>query len=422
MRVLRLTPFFHHPDVEAWPSRFDPVGGMQIQTWRQAAWLAENGVAQHVLTIGFPGLARVRDLQPNLRVERASLPMPEIRSELTGLIGLTQAWGVATLIAVCRLARQRRFDLVHAHFDGQIPALLVALAAPAIIRRPLVVTVHCSRLAVYKPYSLIDTLQDRLARWLEKRVLRRAAVTMVLTERTRAILEPFARRIVVTPDVVDAAEFVRPAPEAVARFRERHGLRRRTIGYVGRIAAEKGWPHLIQLARALRDDDVDLLIVGDGPQRARLDQEIAAHGLRDRVVVTGFIPNSAVPVALAACEAIVMPSSFEEFGGASIEAFAVGIPVVAFAVGGLQEIVGQVTPGLLVPPGDTAALIARVRAVLAGAHRDETDAAVLRRSVVDRYSGAAVGARVLALYREQVSLAPNPKRSEVTARKGAGFT
>ena len=400
MEVLRLTPFFHHPDVSSWPSQFDPVGGMQVQTWRQASWLAEHGVSQHVLTIGFPGLAAVRDLQPNLRIERATLRMPEIRSELTGLLGLTQSWGMATVLAIRRLARERRFDLVHAHLDGQIPALLVAWLSPAIARCPLIVTVHCSRLAVYKPYSIVDALQHRLARWLERHVLGRAAVTMTLTGRTGALLRPFSRRVAVTPDIVDPDEFVRPPGTEVARFRGRYALRPRTVGFVGRIAKEKGWPHLLPLALALRDEGIGMLIVGDGPQRAWLDAEIARHGLGDWVTVTGFIPNSSVPTALAACELIVMPSSFEEFGGASIEAFAVGTPVVAFAVGGLQEILGQVTPSLLVPPGDTDALIARVRGVLAARYADEADPQRLRRMVVEHFSNDAVNASVLALYEE----------------------
>lgn len=102
MKVLKLTPFFHHPDANSWPVAYDSVGGMQVQTWRQAVWLAQEGIQQHVMTIGFPGLPKLRQLHPFLWVERMLLPMPQIRSEFSGLIGLTQSWAVATLSALLK--------------------------------------------------------------------------------------------------------------------------------------------------------------------------------------------------------------------------------------------------------------------------------------------------------------------------------
>jgi 2-deoxystreptamine N-acetyl-D-glucosaminyltransferase / 2-deoxystreptamine glucosyltransferase len=398
MKVLKLTPFFHHPDVSSWPAAYDSVGGMQVQTWRQAMWLAEAGVHQHVMTIGFPGLPKLRALHPNLWVERAVVPMPRIRSEFSGLIGLTQSWAAATLWALLRRAPRPDCDLVHAHFDGQIPALLVAWLAPMLLRRPLVITVHCSRLAVYTPHSTLDMLQHRLARWMERRAIARAKVVMALTQRTAATLSNETPHVVVMPDVVDTEQFARPDADTVAAFRARHGLQRRTVGFVGRIAKEKGWSHLIPLAQSLREDGVHLLIVGDGTQRDRLHEAIDKAGLQDWVTVTGFIPNHAVPVALAACELIVMPSLYEEFGGASIEALAIGTPVVAFAVGGLKEILGGITPGLLVPPGDTQELIRRVRQVLAGTHADDTRPERLRAHVRERYAPDAVHGQTMEVY------------------------
>lgn len=398
MKVLKLTPFFHHPDVESWPTEYDSVGGMQVQTWRQAVWLAEAGIHQHVMTIGFPGLPKLRQLHPLLSVERMMVPMPRIRSELSGLVGLTQSWAAATLGALLFRGRKQDFDVVHAHLDGQIPALLVACLAPRLLQRPLVVTVHCSRLAVYAPNSWLDMLQHRLARWLERRTIAKAFAIMALTERTAAVLAEGARLVAIVPDAVDTTQFAPPPPDAVSAFRKRHGLRTRTVGFVGRIAKEKGWPHLIPLAKALREEQCELLIVGDGTQRDRLRRAIDDAGLQGSVTVTGFIPNHEVPLAMAACRLIVMPSIYEEFGGASIEAFATGVPVVAFAVGGLQDILRGITPELLVPPGDTYALIARVKEVLAGHHAKKADPAQLRAYVERRYAPSAICARTMDLY------------------------
>jgi len=400
LRVLRLTPFFHHPDAGEWPAEFDSLGGMQVQTWRQSMWLAEGGVSQHVLTIGFPALPRRRSLHERLCVERALIPMPAIRSEISGLWGLTTGWAIACLWRLPSLRRDR-FDLIHAHFDGQIPAMIVAMLAPRLLRHPIVITVHCSRLASYRPVSIADRLQHAVARWCEARALAGAQAVIALTPATAGVLRSGSTppRVHVLPDVLDPEVF-RPTPDAdVAAFRERHGFDRPVIGYVGRIAAEKGWRHLIPLAQALRRDGVGVLIVGDGPQRERLEQAISEYDLDGWITVTGFIANDAVPAAIAACRLVVMPSSHEEFGGVSIEAFAVGVPVVAFAVGGLRQTIGEFDPGLLVPPGDTDALILRVREVLARGPTEALAPERLRAYVLERFTPRAVLGRLLEIYK-----------------------
>lgn len=407
MKILKLTPFFHHPDVESWPATYDSVGGMQIQTWRQAVWLAQKGIHQHVMTIGFPGLPKIRQLHPFLWVERALLPMPHIRSEFSGLIGLTQSWALATLIVLIRKRRKHDFDVIHAHLDGQIPALLVACLAPRLLRRPLILTVHCSRLAVYTPHSWVDRLQHRLARWLERKVVGTAFAVVVLTQRTASQLKGVARLIEVIPDIVDTSQFAPPQYENIIAFRARHNLRRQTVGFVGRIAKEKGWKHLIPLAQALREQEYELLVVGDGTQRKKLQHAIDKAGLKDWVTITGFIPNHEVPQAIAACRVIVMPSMYEEFGGTSIEALAIGIPVVAFAVGGLPEILYEITPDLLIAPEDTLSLIASVISVIAD-HQKHLDPRQLRAYVEQRYDPFLMGSRVLNLYQLALINATRP--------------
>ena len=119
---------------------YDSVGGMQVQTWRQAVSLAEAGIHQHVMTIGFPGLPKLRQLHPLLWVERMMVPMPRIRSEFSGLVGLTQSWAAATLGALLRRMRKQDFDVIHAghHAETAHPerlrAYVEARYAPSAMR------------------------------------------------------------------------------------------------------------------------------------------------------------------------------------------------------------------------------------------------------------------------------------------------
>ncbi|SHF12119.1 glycosyltransferase family 4 protein [Streptoalloteichus hindustanus] len=402
MRVLRLTPFFHHDCVTSWPAEFDAVGGMQSQILRLSRELAGRGVRQQVLTLGFPGLPRVRVDAPNLVVRITRAPLPRLRSELTGLVGLNQAWLVAALAECVRLRATWRPDLIHVHADGQLWALLAGPAASRVLGAPYCVTLHCSRLSVYQPMSRVDQLQHRLVVAAEKWALRRASGVSTLTDRTAAVvasaLAVDRADIEVVPDAVDTESTVdgSAARDLLARLGVPAG--HRVVGYVGRVAHEKGWPDFVRLARELAARPVTFLVVGDGPQSGRMREEVAAAGLVERFRFTGFLPHHDIPTVMAGLDALVMPSRHEELGGSALEAMLAGTPVVAYAVGGLRDTVGHVTPSLLVPPSDVSALATAVRAVLDDPHIYRAQVAAGRSWLTDQFDGGAVARRVIAHY------------------------
>ncbi|GAA4932991.1 glycosyltransferase family 4 protein [Streptomyces coeruleoprunus] len=364
MRVLRLTPFFHHDCVTDWPAEFDAVGGMQVQILGLSRELAGRGVEQLVMTVGFPGLPKERVDRPGLTVRVTRAPLPRLRSELTGLVGLNQAWLAGVLAACVPLRRRWRPDLVHVHADGQLWALLAGPLVSRIVGAPYCVTLHCSRLAVYEPMSRFDRLQHRLVYAAERYALRHARRISTLTSRTAdtvARLLPLDRGLVdVLPDSVGN---VRPVPGGEAREYVRalgvpDGVP--VVGWVGRVAHEKGWRDFVTMAGhwdALSGaPGAVFLVVGDGPQRERMREAVSAAGLADRFVFTGFLPHDAVPSVMTALDVLVMPSAHEELGGSALEAMVCGTPVAGYAVGGLRDTVGGVTPSLLVPRGDVEAL------------------------------------------------------------------
>ncbi|MCC3650697.1 MULTISPECIES: glycosyltransferase family 4 protein [unclassified Streptomyces] len=407
MRVLRLTPFFHHDCVTAWPAEFDAVGGMQVQILRLSRELADRGVEQLVMTVGFPGLPRERVDRPGLTVRVTRAPLPRLRSELTGLVGLNQAW-LAAVPAACRpLRRTWQPDLVHVHADGQLWALLAGPLVSRILGAPYVITLHCSRLAVYEPMSRFDRLQHRLVTAAERYALRHARRVSVLTARTAdtvARLLPLDRALVdVLPDSVGD---VRPVPRRRAEEYVRSlgvpaGVP--VVGWVGRIAHEKGWRDFVAMAGRW-DATVSaapgavFLVVGDGPQRERMREAVGAAGLANRFVFTGFLPHDAVPSVMTALDVLVMPSAHEELGGSALEAMVCGTPVAGYAVGGLPDTVGSVTPGLLVPRGDVAALARVAGEAVTEAERHRKTVASAVPDLLSRY-GADTVERALAHYR-----------------------
>jgi len=256
-------------------------------------------------------------------------------------------WGplYAASIAPALAPYRGRVDVVlgsWAYPDG-----FAAVIAAQILGVPSVVKLHGSDI------NLIAKLPGprRLMSWALPRAAHVVAVSRPLAE--EAIALGVARdRVTVVLNGVDAALF-QPRDRAAAR---------RELGlpeaaplalYVGNLKPEKG---VLELARAWPTvarhvADAQLAIVGGGPLR---DQVAATVGERARLV--GPQPLERVPVWMAACDVLVLPSHVEGTPNVILEALASGRRVVASRVGGVPDLVTSPTLGTLVPPGDVDAL------------------------------------------------------------------
>jgi glycosyltransferase involved in cell wall biosynthesis len=128
------------------------------------------------------------------------------------------------------------------------------------------------------------------------------------------------------------------------------------LAFAGRLTAQKDLGVLLEAIASI--PSVQLAILGDGPERGRLEAETASRGLGTRVRFLGGGDRAAVLRLFATADAAVLSSSWENFPHTVVEALAVGTPVVSTAVGGVPEIVRDGENGLLVPAGDPVALAA----------------------------------------------------------------
>jgi glycosyltransferase involved in cell wall biosynthesis len=156
--------------------------------------------------------------------------------------------------------------------------------------------------------------------------------------------------------------------------------------FVGRLSAEKG---VLELAEAARD--LPLVVVGDGPLRDRLPGTV------------GFVPPAELPGYLDRAAVVVCPSRREGYGVVARQAMAHARPVVATAVGGLAEAIVDGESGLLVGPGDVAALRAALERLLGDAELRARLGAAARERVRERYSRDVAVAATLAAYEAALS-------------------
>jgi colanic acid/amylovoran biosynthesis glycosyltransferase len=128
---------------------------------------------------------------------------------------------------------------------------------------------------------------------------------------------------------------------------------------VGRLSEQKGQLLLVEAAAMLRErgHDFELVIVGDGPMRAEIEQQINDRGLSGHVRITGFLSNHEVRRELESARALVLPSFAEGLPVVIMETLALGRPVISTYIAGIPELVLPGVNGWLVPAGAVLPLV-----------------------------------------------------------------
>ena len=147
------------------------------------------------------------------------------------------------------------------------------------------------------------------------------------------------------------------------------------ILFVHRLSRRKGVQYLTELLISLPEGAV-CVVIGDGPERARLEQAIINQKLDSKIKLLGALPQETIAEYMAIADAVLMPSEEEGFPHVALEAMASGLPLVAFAAGGVGEIIAPGLKNFVAPPGDVASLKAKLHLAL---NLNETERAELAR-------------------------------------------
>jgi len=369
LRILRITPHFYRPG--KWPIAFDPVGGLQNQSWTIAQGMDKAGATQTVLTTYIPGSPRHIRLSANMRVKCTGFWLPEF---LAGPM-LCFSWFLGAIPELLRA--RRRYDVVHIHFNHSIWCRIIAVVIGR-LQMPLVVSMNTPLWSGFQSALRLEGKPYDITRWFERLALRPASRVVALTgtygREAAAELGIEACRVEIIPDAVDVEAFRRPiATEELEAFRTEHGIPdgRAIVSFIGRISAEKGWQDLPMLVERLSGKGAFLLICGDGPDRRRLEAALTAISRPGWWAITGFVSPSEVKKALKISDVMILPSRREVFGSVLLEAMAAGVPAVAYAVGGIVDVAGSPRALALVPEGRREDLVDRTLQLLAdGAARD----------------------------------------------------
>ncbi|HUD43022.1 MAG TPA: glycosyltransferase [Dokdonella sp.] len=360
-------------------------GGIERCTQDLAEWAVAHGHAAAALVHQPAGVVRASaEHIGRVEVVRAGCVAAPLYTPLSPAFALHLA----------RLIDRFRPDVLHLHLPN--PSAFWALTLPSARRLPWVAHWHAEVPTDTPDWRLRAAY--RVYRPFEQALLARAAAIVTTSEAYAAAsraLAPWRAKTRAIPLGIGEAPAV---PAAPPDWPGGVGLR---LLAVGRLSAYKGFDVLLEaLARCA---GARLLLIGDGEEAPRLRALAARLGLADRVRFAGAVDDATLAAAYAAADLVVLPSldRGEAFGVVLLEAMRAGRAVIASDVAGsgISSVVGA-DAGVLVPPGDAAALAAAIAALAADPARRRALGEAGRARWRERFTLAHAAGPFLALYAE----------------------
>ena len=296
--------------------------------------LRDDGQESHLICLKNAGL-----LDPELltRAKEKGIPAHVISCKIK--------FDLAAIRQIKKYISDNGMQIIHGH--GYKSDLYGILAARS-LKIPFVSTLHgwTAENGKVRIYGLIDRFVIRYADHV-------VSVSPAITKELKR-LNMDTRRISFIPNGIDIVCF--SPPRRRRHLRSHEFLRKKfVIGTVGRLSVEKGHKYLIRALKEImkKAPDVGMILVGDGPLKGKLQDEVHALRLSDNVLFAGFQDD--VVSMYKEMDMFVLPSLTEGVPMALLEAMAMELPVVATDVGGISFVVGK-DEGLLVNAGNSEAL------------------------------------------------------------------
>jgi len=364
-------------------SCYPTFGGSGIVATELAMALAAGGDEVHVISYALP--SRLTFINANLFFHEVVVPHYPLFEY--------PPYSLALATQIVEVARHQRLDLVHVHYA--VPNAVSAVMAREILSpQPLkvVTTLHGTDI----------TLVGNDPNYLETTrfgIVRSDAVTAVsnaLREATQKQLG-IKTHIEVVPNFID--------PQRYDAVTAQNGAQRwcsegeRLLVHISNFRPVKRVLDVVEIFRRVQQEvPARLLLVGDGPDRPKVEQQAREAGIFEAITFIGNVPL--VEEVLVGADLFLLPSETESFGLAALEALSCRVPVIATLVGGLPEVVLDGENGFLLPVGDVDAMAKAALQLLRDDDQRRRFGDAGRQWAVDRFDEASIVERYRRIYRQ----------------------
>jgi N-acetyl-alpha-D-glucosaminyl L-malate synthase BshA len=367
-------------------SCYPTFGGSGVVATELAMALAAGGDEVHVISYALPSRLSLAD--PRLTYHEVVVPHYPLFEY--------PPYSLALATKMVEVARHQDLDVLHVHYA--VPnAVSAVLARQILAPRPLhvVTTLHGTDITlVGNDPNFLET-----TRWSIDQSDAVTAVSQDLKRQTRAHFGT-ERPIDVVPNFIDPRRYEVAKALPNARRWARPG--EKLLVHISNFRPVKRILDVVEIFLRVRQKmPARLLLVGDGPDRAKVEQRCRGCESFGDIVFLGNLPL--VEEVLIGADLFLLPSETESFGLAALEALSCEVPVIASAVGGLPEVVVDGECGALRPVGDVEAMAAAAIDLLADDDKRRAYGAAGRRRAVDVFGEARVVAQYRSIYERVVS-------------------
>lgn len=363
-------------------SCYPTLGGSGVVATELAMALAASGDEVHVISYAMP--SRLRLIHPRLAFHEVVVPHYPLFEY--------PPYSLALATKMVEVATYQKLDLLHVHYA--VPNAVSAVLARNIVGDggfKVVTTLHGTDITLVgnDPNYLATTRYG---------IEQSDAVTAVSEALRRQTEEQLGvtRHIDVIPNFIEPERYEEAQRQPGARRWARDG--EALLVHVSNFRPVKRVLDVVKVFEIVaRQVDARLLLVGDGPDRAQVEQYCRQQNTCDRILFVGS--TASIEEVLIGADLFLLPSVTESFGLAALEAMSCKVPVIATAVGGLPEVVEEGVTGFLRPVGDVEGMAAAALELLTDRERLRRFGEAARQQAVERFSEDAVVERYRELYR-----------------------
>lgn len=364
-------------------SCYPTYGGSGIVATELAMALAEGGDEVHVISYALP--SRLTLFNPRIYFHEVVTPRYPLFDQYP-------PYSLALTTKMVEVARHQHLDVLHVHYA--IPNAVSAVVARQIVApQPLhvVTTLHGTDVTLVG----VDPNYLETTRW---GITQSDAVSVVSESLRRQTVEQLGieRDIEVIPNFIDPARYEQAKNGPGARRWAEPG--ERLLVHISNFRPVKRVLDVVETFRRVyrRIPSTRLLMVGDGPERGRVEQHCRENGLCHAITFVGSLPL--IEEVLVGADLFLLPSESESFGLAALEAMSCEVPVIATNAGGVPEVVEDGRCGFLCAVGDVDGMAEGALRLLGDEPMRRAFGEAGRRRAVEVFSQDAVVARYRVLY------------------------